>query len=1163
MADKVLDWTNVIGKNFFSYVTSQLKTRGEILRKGSGADTFAERSNSDLMWLTNRNGWIRVTSNINIKAGNPLSSKYGSGDALAKKYILQGGVVYANASLNNGSVLRSGIGTDKAYGVGYKSSDPGSVDIGMGLKPMPGITSFNISADGPYGALKTANIKIKAFDLEQFNIIETLYCHLGLSLVAEFGHVPYVDNTGKLITNVSSLDIFNLKDKEQVAAQITAQRKTTCGNYDAIFGTVTNYSWTSNNDGSYDIDLKVIGPGSIVESININYSTSNSTNPLNPSTLPIYQEFLRQNQEAVQAASTPPPSSPAPSPTSGNTTPAPATGTTTVSPQQLIEAGAQAALQSLEKQLLPGVIASRNNSVIHRHLYSLYENALSSQQVSNPAAGGGGDTAIRSTTTPTLTNNIFTSNSSYNFLKTAGGLTGNVLALKGNNAALISNPSLGNSVPTIDPNLFRYYTIAFVTNPEQGQETNSNATTKDQLPKVYIPFGYFLAILQCSGMVYNSSKGDTKADATKPLVYIDFNNKTNYCFSYPWSVSIDPNICLINIANGTDLNKWLFGGVTIDGEQILKPTYSQIQADNQYDPGADILSKKIAETSNKFYDSNNKAFLMNVLLNIEYIVGKMDSLAGTAPDKFVKLDKFLNEILSDINNSLGGVNEFRVALNDESYCIQLMDEQRLDQPDPAVIDVIGLSSIVQNYSFQSKISPKLASMMVIGAQGGNVNKKQAGIDASAIGKWNEFVEDRIMPTKVDSTDSEGGSNNAPAAAPATAEGQAGQAESPDDQLSRHIKGIYQNFKYSESDIEGARKLLNEKLLAIKANLNETTAVSLIPLEMSITMDGISGILINQTFVIPPERLPLSYQEKIGGKGTTKLGFIVRKIENSVQNNRWLTTISGQSINLPKAVRASVVKIDPLPQKPTPSPAASTGGTTPPSTTDPTVQRQEQENLQRITVPNSGKNTTANTYTYIPKTSNKAVDVFIFYPGINVGGKVGRDYMPQKVTAAAPDWFDKYVLVFPTTWTTSYSTVKREYEDLLTKAGLTVRTLNIGIYSGSGNNTASVLSALRSSGRELKNFIMMDPVPSANLVKAVDAIKTRGGTAQYLYYNTAVWGGASYYGGVDSKGQLYGPIKNLVDAGTGKVAITKTAIGHYDIPTAILKAYKSQIEQYLG
>ena len=213
--------------------------------------------------------------------------------------------------------------------------------------------------------------------------------------------------------------------------------------------------------------------------------------------------------------------------------------------------------------------------------------------------------------------------------------------------------------------------------------------------------------------------------------------------------------------------------------------------------------------------------------------------------------------------------------------------------------------------------------------------------------------------------------------------------------------------------------------------------------------------------------------------------------------------------------------------------------------------------------NTIKSFKTNTYTFIPKNVPKSVDVFIFYPGIIIGNKVGRDYMPQKVAAAAPDWFDRYVLVFPTTWTTPYSSVKKEYEALLTKAGLTQRTLNIGIYSGSGNNSASVLSALASSGKELKNFIMMDPVPSPTLVKAVNAIKSRGGTAQYLYYNPSVWAGESYYGGVDPKGQLFGPIKNLIDAGTGTVGINKTVTSHFDIPTSMLAAYKAQIEKYLG
>jgi len=199
-----------------------------------------------------------------------------------------------------------------------------------------------------------------------------------------------------------------------------------------------------------------------------------------------------------------------------------------------------------------------------------------------------------------------------------------------------------------------------------------------------------------------------------------------------------------------------------------------------------------------------------------------------------------------------------------------------------------------------------------------------------------------------------------------------------------------------------------------------------------------------------------------------------------------------------------------------------------------------------------------------KLATKSVDVFVFYPGIPVAGIIGRDYMPKKVTSAAPDWFDKYVLVFPTTWTTTFSSVKKEYEELLKKAGLTQRTLNISIYSGSGNESASVLSAVKLSGKELRNFIMMDPVPSSALKNAITAVKDRGGTFQYLYYNPSAWGGAGYYGGINNKGELYGNIKTLVElAATKGVGSKKTATGHYDIPTFMLQELNLQIEKNLG
>jgi hypothetical protein len=88
---------------------------------------------------------------------------------------------------------------------------------------------------------------------------------------------------------------------------------------------------------------------------------------------------------------------------------------------------------------------------------------------------------------------------------------------------------------------------------------------------------------------------------------------------------------------------------------------------------------------------------------------------------------------------------------------------------------------------------------------------------------------------------------------------------------------------------------------------------------------------------------------------------------------------------------------------------------------------------------------------------------------------------------------------------------------------------------------------------------MDPVPSAALQAAVKSRQAKGGTSQYLYYNTEAWGGAGYYGGSNAKG-LYGPIKNLTGLLSNAV---KTRTGHYDIPSSMISDIKIQIEKALG
>jgi hypothetical protein len=58
---------------------------------------------------------------------------------------------------------------------------------------------------------------------------------------------------------------------------IEDKRREYAGNYDALFGKVSNFSWSFNPDGSYDIELTIISLGDVVESLKTNLSVDKST----------------------------------------------------------------------------------------------------------------------------------------------------------------------------------------------------------------------------------------------------------------------------------------------------------------------------------------------------------------------------------------------------------------------------------------------------------------------------------------------------------------------------------------------------------------------------------------------------------------------------------------------------------------------------------------------------------------------------------------------------------------------------------------------------------------------------------------------------------------------------------------------------------------------
>lgn len=277
---------NLIGEGFNDYVRKQINNRQKVY--GSGANKG--RTEKEITYLNSRTAWIKVASSVSIEDkddGKPgdavkrlksigLNYKQFLGKGLAKKYVLFNGV--SSLKKDSGSVLkqREGISTNKnqhpikhnaAYGVG---------GLDFGQQPMPGITKLDVQAIN-MGSLRKATISIKAYNKDQLALLDVLYLRLGYTLLVEYGNNLYLDKNGKVKNMGSTLveekffsDKLVDKSYRELLPEIEKKRLEYCGNYDAFFGRITNYSWDYNSDGSYDIQIHLYSLGDIIESLKLN-----------------------------------------------------------------------------------------------------------------------------------------------------------------------------------------------------------------------------------------------------------------------------------------------------------------------------------------------------------------------------------------------------------------------------------------------------------------------------------------------------------------------------------------------------------------------------------------------------------------------------------------------------------------------------------------------------------------------------------------------------------------------------------------------------------------------------------------------------------------------------------------------------------------------------
>ena len=436
--------------------------------------------------------------------------------------------------------------------------------------------------------------------------------------------------------------------------------------------------------------------------------------------------------------------------------------------------------------------------------------------------------------------------------------------------------------------LLRAFVVPYQINQEiiKGTQTNH---------PVYIPLGLLLMILNHTCTIY-----DTKKDFQTPLVYIDFNPELNFFLTNTKQLSTNPWKTLIPFEGSSEDYKTLFDPKIIKNNAIT-PTSGSTETIPLFNPETqDVLSGQLPKL--KFgkieNDSVYRGRMMNILLNVDYVVSLVQQYSTKDTINNVYLKPFLEQLLADLNKYLGNFNSFRLSYSDPGNTFQLTDDQflpgtsREDQVSPTnrtEIPLVGKYSIAKSLEIKTEIASKLANMLAISANSTISNKAALSTNGSSYGYINTNYIDRYITDRQEPTGSANVSKELDTMKISAA------------QFNQTISDFYSKINPSEATVSHATNYYIEKMSKIKNDEYPTRASAMIPVSVNFTTDGISGLAMGQAFTVSDELLPYTYgAKKVAGlpkDHINNVGFVMVGLTHTIENNSWNTAVRANMIFL--------------------------------------------------------------------------------------------------------------------------------------------------------------------------------------------------------------------------------------------------------------------------
>jgi len=411
-------------------------------------------------------------------------------------------------------------------------------------------------------------------------------------------------------------------------------------------------------------------------------------------------------------------------------------------------------------------------------------------------------------------------------------------------------------------------------------------------PNTYISFGLFCAILQNEVNLFTK---DGEFLINIDINYADLSKDKNIMRVFPGMFSADPSKVLIPyLPHEGRTSTDVFGeGGMLD----------------------EIMNNSLIEGATKhlrpnFYLDIDKGRLAYVLLDMAYLANVVSSNVNKN-EKTLTISplKILEDILSTINKTTGGINEFKVIEDTDTGFIKILSEvpqDNNDDDDLKSINSYGFTknnflssdirgSFVKSLNLSSELSENWASQISIGAQN---NSSQQGGNGASFSEYSKGLIDRIIPEKL-SIDPEIKKQDPPKTLD----------DIITDEILEQIKLLYIGgnflgytnyiqYEWSSETIESVltfNKNHASLLTGINAKKQYAPTPFYIPFNLSLDLLGLGGLRIYDGFKFDGKVLPISYQPE-------SIKLIIKSLSHNVSVDGWTTKVETLAQPIAKLVK---------------------------------------------------------------------------------------------------------------------------------------------------------------------------------------------------------------------------------------------------------------------